>query len=555
MAAVEVETADVLKLMMQFLRENRLLRTLEVLQDETAVSMNTVESLEGFVGEIATGRWDAVLRQLESLKIPVDKLIDVHEQIVRELAELRDVDTAKELLKSSAPLRYMRQTAPERFVQLERLVRAPTFDPRDAYPDGSTKEQKRADIASALAEEVAVVPPRRLQTLLSQALKWQKYTGRLPPGARFDLFRGTPPRRMDEDDAACVTPAGKVKFGTSSRALCVQFSPDGEHIITGSNDGFVEVWDSMSGDLDSRLAYQARDELMMHDDAVLSIAMTDDMLLLATGCRDGGVKVWELATGSCLQRFAEVHPGGVSSLCFSREGSQLLSGGNDGVARILGLQSGRPLKEFRGHSSFVTRALFSPDNGQVVTASADGSIKVWSTTTSECITTFRPPQALSTADAPILAIAFLPHHSGEIVVLPRGRSVFVMNLVGHVVREVASPGGTLSGMSVSPRGKLLHTVGDDLQLRCFDLSTGVEVAATAAAEAGELFGVYQHPRRNVVVTSGSDGRVSMWSKRGLPSRRSANLSSSTAATAMSASAAAALPVVESGVAITSGDTL
>lgn len=44
--------------------------------------------------------------------------------------------------------------------------------------------------------------------------------------------------------------------------------------------------------------------------------------------------------------------------------------------RVHGLKSGRVLKEFRGHTSFVNQAHYIPDTNNVISCSSDGTIKV-----------------------------------------------------------------------------------------------------------------------------------------------------------------------------------
>ena len=67
----------------------------------------------------------------------------------------------------------------------------------------------------------------------------------------------------------------------------------------------------------------------------------------------------------------------------------MLSGSFDGTVRVHGLKSGKMLKEFRGHTSYVNDAIFSAEGSQVISASSDATVRVWDAKTCECVSAFR----------------------------------------------------------------------------------------------------------------------------------------------------------------------
>ena len=313
--ALDVEASDVVRIVLQFCKENNLTQTYAALAEETQCALNTVDSVEGFVGDIRNGRWDLVLPQVATMRLPKRKLEDLYEQVAVETMESNEVDAARALLRESVTMTTMRAEQPERHARLERALEravAERLDAASAYPDGSSREKRRTAVARALESEVSAAPPSRLLALIGQALKWQTHAGSLRPGDAFDVFRGETRAVVDEEERCPTDLSAVIELGKKNHAEAVAASPDGRSLAVGSSDGFVEVYDWATGALRMDLPYQAESLLMMHDDAVLAVAFSRDGDMLASGSRDGKIKVWRVSTGACLRKFDRAHAEGVT---------------------------------------------------------------------------------------------------------------------------------------------------------------------------------------------------------------------------------------------------
>jgi len=126
-----------------------------------------------------------------------------------------------------------------------------------------------------------------------------------------------------------------------------------------------------------------------HAAEVTSIAFSPDGTQVVSGSWDRTVRSWDAATGDLLQTL-KGHSDRVMSVAFSPDGTQVVSGSGDITVRLWDAATGDLLQTLNGHSDNVTSVAFSPDGTQVVSGSKDRIIRLWDAATGDLLQTFWP---------------------------------------------------------------------------------------------------------------------------------------------------------------------
>lgn len=71
------------------------------------------------------------------------------------------------------------------------------------------------------------------------------------------------------------------------------------------------------------------------------------------------------------------HVRSILDVAFLPDGERVVTASDDGTARIWDIATGRELQVLRAHDSAVERILITPDGRRIVTASADGTVRIW----------------------------------------------------------------------------------------------------------------------------------------------------------------------------------
>lgn len=226
-----------------------------------------------------------------------------------------------------------------------------------------------------------------------------------------------------------VLPHGSASITMINYVRAISFSPDGRCLVTGADDSRIYLWDvadsqictvfndhkkevySVEFSFDGQLIISGSEDgtvviRSIHDGAsriislndiqtgvegylgVASVSASPDGKLVAAGCLDSSIYIWDVATMKLVARLQE-HQDSVYCVAFMHDNKGLMSGSLDrtvkywDVSGLTVMKEGstlnRCIRTFIGHRDYVLTVAVTNDGRLIASGSKDRSVIMWDT--------------------------------------------------------------------------------------------------------------------------------------------------------------------------------
>lgn len=276
-----------------------------------------------------------------------------------------------------------------------------------------------------------------------------------------------------------VDPVSRQRFRWSEIGALttdLAFSPQGDQLAAGSRDGFLRIWSldpqkvNQVGKLNSPdLIWSA----LAHRKGLNSLDYSPDGLLLVSGGNDGMARIWSSVDGTSL---ASIIGGAyaVSGVEFMPDG-ELLAVANGNLVRLREIESTRIQGSFRAESSLASLDV-SPQGNLIAASDSNNQVLIWN-----------PAQGFRTGNPTYPDPLMLSAHTG--------RSGSTQALVWKAL--------------FSPDGSWLVSAGGDTTVRLWDPMTG-SLLATLNGHRKAVTSLAFNPDGRLLASGSLDAAVRFW---------------------------------------------
>jgi WD40 repeat protein len=260
------------------------------------------------------------------------------------------------------------------------------------------------------------------------------------------------------------------------------------------------------------MAEQDSEPFATHHWAMYAMAVTPDGSQIVSGGADGVIRRWDIATGAPRGLLAS-YPSFVLSIAVTPDGSQIITGCGDGTIHRWDIETGTRIgPPLTGHNGVVWTVAVSPDGSQIISGGRDGNIRRWDTGTGSSI-----GWPLTGHKGSVRGVTVSPDGSQIVSCGADGTVRRWDSAIGNQIGEVLTGHtGWVFAVAVTPDGKHIISGGDNDLIR-WNANTNGPVATPLIGHTDVVLAVSVAPNSREIFSAGGDGTVRRWdTATGLP---------------------------------------
>ncbi len=255
-------------------------------------------------------------------------------------------------------------------------------------------------------------------------------------------------------EAATGKPTGLIS-GQTSAVYSVAFARAGRVVVVGRGNGLLQVWDAATRTEQSAIPHTGGNARRM--------AISSDSKTLAVGDSSQGVELWDFDRRKIRVQLPG-HQTTLLALALSPDDKTVATGDASGQIRLWDARTGAEQATFQGDSLGLRALAFSPDSQTLASAgTGDKDVKLWEVSSRREIARF------AADDTALLNLAFAPSGT-SLAAGGRDGTVRLWSVpAGQVLAITSAHQGSVWALAISPDGKTLATVGEDRLGKLWDL--------------------------------------------------------------------------------------
>jgi len=269
----------------------------------------------------------------------------------------------------------------------------------------------------------------------------------------------------------------------------IQFSPDGQQLISASADNSVRVWSVETGD--------ELHSVRTPGSPITDVAISPDGRMLATADTflTNNVKIWDLATETQLRALPKTN--WTAQQCVFLPDGGLVTTGPDRSVLLWNPDSAELVRSFPGITGATTlvMALWAPNENTLAATCTDGSVYLWDLPTASLLRVVPGEPVIAAYGIPndFLTISAQLDYNVRARQLPGGDALRTFK--GHTT-------SVHSGVAFSPDGRFVLSGGTESATRLWNRQTGEPVREFAGSPAGTMAAAFSPDGSKVLTTVG-----------------------------------------------------